>query len=86
MTWFLSSLMFNGLLEQGHLLTELMISCCCILSGARNVVMRWRRTKENLAGMHTHVELNTWNTWKPMTRTSLCSGYIAYITIKEGLM
>ena len=22
MTWFLSSLMFNGLLEQGHLLTE----------------------------------------------------------------
>ena len=30
-----------------------------ILSGARNVVMRWRRTKERLAEMHTQEELNT---------------------------
>ena len=29
-----------------------------ILSGARNVVMRWRHTKGSLAEMHTQEELN----------------------------
>ena len=59
---------------------------CAMCNVVMCSVIKWLTDSERLAEMHTQEELNTWNTWKPMTRTSLCSGYIAYITIKEGLM